>query len=32
MKKSNINKLTRFYGKSGFKVTGDRFGYDPGDG
>ncbi|EDT0100545.1 hypothetical protein GQ155_003806 [Salmonella enterica] len=28
MKKSNISKLTRFYGKSGFKITGDRFGYD----
>ncbi|EJA0166387.1 hypothetical protein MQB33_003448 [Salmonella enterica subsp. enterica serovar Sandiego] len=28
MKKSSINKLTRFYGKSGFKITGDRFGYD----
>ncbi|ECG8158978.1 GNAT family N-acetyltransferase [Salmonella enterica] len=28
MKKSSINKLTRFYGKSGFKITGDRFRYD----
>ncbi|EJJ1914494.1 GNAT family N-acetyltransferase [Salmonella enterica] len=28
MKKSNISKLTRFYGKSGFKITGERFGYD----
>ncbi|EBG1930504.1 GNAT family N-acetyltransferase [Salmonella enterica] len=32
MKKSNINKLTRFYGKSGFKITGDRFESDLGDG
>lgn len=32
MKKSNVNKLTRFYGKSGFKITGDRFGYDLRDG
>ncbi|EBY1954669.1 GNAT family N-acetyltransferase [Salmonella enterica] len=32
MKKSNVNKLTRFYGKSGFKITGDRFRYDLRDG
>lgn len=28
MEKSSINKLTRFYGKSGFKITGERFRYD----
>lgn len=32
MEKSNINKLTRFYGRFSFKITGDRFESDLGNG